>query len=216
MTFSVAEFEQQVAGHEMHVLIDQGVRRHVRFQKPGDCNMQFDLITWPGYLCYTGDMGTYVFRRTEDMFRFFRRGHLPDNGDRYRIDFRYWAEKLEASDRCDGVRQWSPEKFCEEVRSYFEDATEDWAEPRKGQLWQEISDSVLSLAGHSEHFAWVALHDFEYDGFRFTDWASDCKVWTFRFLWCCHALVWGIDKYDRAKQDIQTALMARNAHGVIE
>jgi len=77
--------------------------------------MHFDLLTWPGYLCYTGDMGTYVFRRLHDMFQFFRRGESI--GERC-IDIRYWAEKLEAIDRVDGVREWTPEKFREEVRDF--------------------------------------------------------------------------------------------------
>jgi hypothetical protein len=56
-----------------------------------------------------------------------------------------------------------------------------------------------------EHYAWVALWEFEHDGFRFDDWERDCKVWTHRFLWCCHALEWAIDRYDSTKQPAQAA-----------
>ena len=28
----------------------------------------FDIVTWPGYLCYSGDMGCFVFTRLPDMF----------------------------------------------------------------------------------------------------------------------------------------------------
>lgn len=54
------------------MLHEDGIYRHIRFRQPGTMCMHFDLITWPGYLCYTGDMGTYVFTRLADMFEFFR------------------------------------------------------------------------------------------------------------------------------------------------
>lgn len=199
MTFASDYFERDIATHEMEVIRDDGVNRHLRFKRPGTMCMHFDLLTWPGYLCYTGDMGTYVFRRLHDMFQFFRRG---ENRGQYRIDLRYWAEKLEASDKGDGVREWSEKKFRAEVRDYFEqhtDDSEDWPEPRKAALWQEIDEQVCAAAEDSEHHAWVALWEFEHDGFRFQDWERDCKVWTHRFLWCCHALQWAIGTYDAQK-----------------
>lgn len=205
MTFASDFFERDIAKHEMEVIRDDGVNRHLRFKRPGTMCMHFDLLTWPGYLCYTGDMGTYVFRRLHDMFQFFRRG---ENRGQYRIDLRYWAEKLEASDRGDGVREWTPEKFKAEVRDYFEQRTDDdeeWPADRKAALWQEIDEQVCASADDGEHYAWVALWEFEHDGFRFDDWERDCKVWTHRFLWCCHALEWAIDRYDSTKQPEQAA-----------
>lgn len=74
-------FLADVAAHQIHVLRDDGVHRHIRFKRPGTYCMQFDLITWPGYLCYTGDMGTYVFNRLEDMFEFFRTGRSRATGN---------------------------------------------------------------------------------------------------------------------------------------
>lgn len=198
MTFA-DQFTGDIALHQMQVIRDDGVHRHLRFQRPGTMCMHFDLLTWPGYLCYTGDMGTYVFRRLHDMFRFFRRG---ENRGQYHIDLRYWAEKLEAADRCDGVRKWTPEKFMAEVRDYFEQHTsddEDYPAERRAALWQEIDEQVCAAADDSEHHAWVALWEFEHDRFRFQDWERDCKVWTHRFLWCCYALEWAIDTYDAQK-----------------
>ena len=198
MTFA-DQFTADIAGHQMQVIRDDGVHRHLRFKRANTMCMHFDLLTWPGYLCYTGDMGTYVFRRLEDMFQFFRRGE--DRG-LFRIDLRYWAEKLEASDKGEGVREWSEKKFRAEVRDYFDQHTddeEDWSEQRKAALWQEIDEQVCAAAEDSEHHAWVALWEFEHDGLRFQDWERDCKVWTHRFRWCCHALAWAIDAYDAQK-----------------
>lgn len=203
MTFASDFFDRDIATHEMQVIRDDGVNRHLRFARPGTMCMHFDLLTWPGYLCYTGDMGTYVFRRLHDMFQFFRRG---ENRGQYRIDLRYWAEKLEASDRGAGVREWTPEKFRSEVRDFFEQhADEEWPAERRAALWQEIDEQVCAAAGDSEHHAWVALWEFEHDGFLFNDWERDCKVWSHSFLWCCHALEWAIDRYDSTKQPAQEA-----------
>ncbi len=65
-------FLEAVAKHEMHVLHEDGLYRHIRFKKPGTSCMHFDLITYPGYLVYSGDMGCYVFSRLPDMFELFR------------------------------------------------------------------------------------------------------------------------------------------------
>jgi hypothetical protein len=187
-----------LAEHKITLLHSHGMYRHWRCAKPGTRVLWFDIVTWPGSLCYTGDMGTFVFRRLHDMFEFFRRS---ETRGQFRIDLRYWAEKIEASDRCDGVREWTADKFCSEVRDFFEQhADEDWSAERKAALWNEIDEQVCAAAGDSEHHAWVALWEFEHDGFRFQDWERDCRVWTHRFLWCCHALEWAIATYDSAKQ----------------
>jgi hypothetical protein len=199
-TFASAYFENDIATHEMQVIREDGVNRHIRFKRPGTMCMHFDLITWPGYLCYTGDMGTYVFRRLHDMFEFFRRG---ENRDPYQISLGYWAEKLEASDR-NGAKEWDADQFVVDVHEHFNDATiddDEWPKKRRIALWDEIDERVLRAAEDGEHFASAALHDFEYDGFRFQDWERDSRVWTHRFLWCCHALEWAIGTYDAARAE---------------
>lgn len=67
--------------HEMHVLHDDGLYRHIRFKRPGTLMYHFDLITWPGVLAVNGDMGSYMFSRVTDMFTFFT-GSLPGRADR--------------------------------------------------------------------------------------------------------------------------------------
>lgn len=75
--------------HTMTVLRDDGPYRHLRFATPGTRMYAYDLITWPGSLCFQGDYGTWVFSRQEDMFAFF----AQDTGD---INPGYWAEKVTA------------------------------------------------------------------------------------------------------------------------
>lgn len=217
-----ARFLRDIARHEMTIVRDDGVARHVRFAIPDSSDMHFDLITWPGYLCYTGDMGTYVFQRDRDMFEFFRRG---SRGQPYQIDFGYWASKVEAADAA-GIRQFRHEKFQALVRSWVDDSAND---DRPGEddaaaaalhaaayaeLRAAVEDEVASTddnavrcydaANEFSHNgdAWQAFHGkdaaFEFsavwEGF---DHATE--AYTFHFLWCCHALAWGIDVYDQAK-----------------
>lgn len=72
--------------HEMTCIKSDGIYRHYRFKKPRSSAYYFDIITFPGYLTMTGDMGTWVFSRVRDMLHFFNKDY---------IDHSYWAEKLQ-------------------------------------------------------------------------------------------------------------------------
>ena len=58
-------FLKDAAAHQMEVLRDDGVNRHLRFKNPESSAYWFEIITWPGTLCIDGDMGTFVFRRLQ-------------------------------------------------------------------------------------------------------------------------------------------------------
>lgn len=223
MTHACTEgrFLRDVANHQMTVIRDDGVSRHVRFKAPDSSNMYFDLVTWPGFLCYSGDMGTYVFQRTNDMFSFFRNGGRLD-----RIDHHYWAEKIQASDR-EGVRKFSHAKFQAMVRSWVDEHAESYKPDDEdaeavarhsaayAELRAEVESEVVCADDNSTRCydaatdfrhngdAWQEFHgkdaEFEFsdvwDGFDYTT-----SEYTFRFGWCCYALAWGIEKYDAAKQ----------------
>lgn len=75
MSLTVERFLQDVADHKMTVVMDNGVYRHLRFANSDSklaFNQWFDIVTWPGFLAYSGDMGCFVFSRLKDMFEFFR------------------------------------------------------------------------------------------------------------------------------------------------
>jgi len=219
-------FLQEVAGHQMTVVRDDGIYRHVRFKRPDTICMHFDLITWPGYLCYTGDMGTYVFTRLRDMFEFFRRS---EKKELFRIDLRYWAEKVEAGDRCDGLKKFSLEKFEREIRDWVDRRREescpdeDDAKDRAlhaaafAELLSAVEDEVLSCDDNDVR-AYDAASGFEHRGeawqayfgekacFEFGDfWEMDVTEWTHRFVWCCFALAWGIKQYDEMTAQVGAA-----------
>jgi hypothetical protein len=201
-------FTRDIAQHEMQVIRDDGVNRHLRFKRPGTMCMHFDLLTWPGYLCYTGDMGTFVFRRLHDMFQFFRcdmkRG----------IDYRYWAEKCEAADKHEGLTEYSFGRFERVIRDRFESFLEDegrqLSKDEAAELWGEIQSDVLDAGEDDERAAFTAAGTFEWsDRLVFPDfWEANLHEYTHRFQWCCHALRWAIATYDAQKTGLASVAAA--------
>ena len=77
--------------HKTIIERDDGVYRHIIFKAPGTNSYRFEVITWPGYLTVTGDMGTWTFSREWDMItQFFTVGTASG------INPGYWSEKIEA------------------------------------------------------------------------------------------------------------------------
>jgi hypothetical protein len=222
---SEERFLLDVAEHELIVVRDDGVNRHIRFKKPGTVCMHFDLITWPGYLCYTGDMGTYVFQRLTDMFEFFRtdREYARQRGKKLSINLGYWTEKLIAVDgsRSGGkAEEFCREKFTAVINEYrvnwMRSAKDDGLLDKEGRraLWEAVDDEVLCYVDDGEHRAQQAAYDFchgRHDkkkpyGWQFDDlFEHDFTECTHSIVWCCYALSWGIQKYDESKAAKQAA-----------
>lgn len=211
-------FLKDVAKHQMTVLRDDGVHRHIQFKAPGTRCYQFDIITWPGFLCYCGDMGTYVFSRLEDMFEFFRtdRESLHRHpGLTLGINLGYWCEKLQAIDRSDGAEEFSKGKCIQAVNEHrvgwIKEDCRDMTKAERRELWQAVDDEVLCRADDGEHEFCQAIHDFTHRvggrHFEFQDF-FDCRLteYTHRFVWCCYALAWGIQKYDDTRGTVSNAV----------
>lgn len=86
------EFLESVKNHKLTVLHDDGMYRHLFMSTPGTLNRHYHIVTWPGYLSISGDMGSATFTRIIDMFEFFRTETLG-------INYRYWTEKEVATSR---------------------------------------------------------------------------------------------------------------------
>lgn len=209
MTCTQERFERDIAKHQMTIVRDDGVDRHIRFRKSdGDSCYWFEILTWTGALLIRGDCGTYVFSRTTDMFKFFRTDRGNDPKKLY-INTGYWAEKLQAVS-CDGYGRGAAERFSEssfkqhvkeQVDSHLE-GRETTAEQR-AELWRDINDEVFAYVedGHEET-AFHRLMDFESKDFPslFEDcWEWRCKEYTFKFLWNLYAIAWAIRQYDAAR-----------------
>jgi hypothetical protein len=168
-------FARDVNKHALAVFHHVGVYRHIRLADPATGNGSFNIITWPGYLAYSGDMGDYVFARTKDMFEFFR-GHEPN--------LSYWAEKVQAQDKCSGVEEYSPAK----AKEYFYDTLKE-AYPGSGP---DSDDPDFDQDEASVRADITALGLDAFDDM----WEADFKEYTFRFQWCCHAIPYAIAMFD--------------------
>ena len=205
-------FAGDVARHVMMPYRDNGLYRHLafrRFAPPAEGQPPrvssfywFDLITWPGSLVINGDCGTFVFSRTEDMLGFFR-GH--------RINPDYWAEKVRGETR---TRRYSSERFRQFVTEAAQEAEEDW--PGLSEAAErDIFGKFSAWNTEFEEGAHEAVRDFEYrtpglaasaEGFRFDHaWEWNLRDWDWQFLWCLHAIQWGISQYDLSKGAVPVA-----------
>ncbi|GAA4221400.1 hypothetical protein FHR32_005070 [Streptosporangium album] len=192
-------FARETAAHEMTVLHDDGLYRHLRFQQPGTGMYWFELVTWPGKLAFAGDVDGYAFSCTPDMLGFFRQSSWQGG-----INPTYWDEKVIASH--DSVMTYSQDLFNKQVADDLKEAEEHY--PGVTKAWNEkVNGDLAEYNTEHEHDARAALNDFEYlpegasgEPFRFYDaWEWQLKDYNWSFLWCCHAIVWGIAQYDKAK-----------------
>lgn len=218
MTCTEDRFLKDVSGHEMTIIRDADGSRHLRFRKPRPAGSEywFDLITWPGALCIDGDMGTYVFKRLDDMFEFFRtdREYAVRKDLKLYINKSYWSEKLVAPPPND-AEEFDAEKFRQCVKEAYdqwvtdnqpddddsEELKTDFSE-KKTALWGELESEVISSADDGAIRAHDAAMDFRFeDEFDLSDsWEWRCRQFRFHFVWCCYAIAWGIQKYDEAKK----------------
>lgn len=228
-------FARDTAGHQMTVLHEDGLYRHLRFRNPRSSEFWFELITWPGCLTIRGDYGdAYTFARIPDMFEFFR----SRSG---RINPHYWAQKL------DGHRQsaktYSEDAFRQIVCELFVSAAQCEGVPagtgkavRAEILDQDLFDEgearelldtfefgatfkASCTCGKSEVFStdtqadrWRIEHIepghrahvskvTRVPGFSFGEtWELTFTDYERDFLWACHAIVWGIARYDRVRR----------------
>lgn len=190
-----ARFAKDVSRHEMTILLDEGLHRHLRFAapQPNAWLHWFEIVTWPGHLAITGDMesfasksdaDTFMTARHPDMFPFFRgKGINPS----------YWSQKVSGGA---GVKEFSRDEFRKEVLDYIRDSIADYPD-----LIDEVYADILSDESiRSVEAAHAALYDFSHKDFRFEDTSElDFERFTTHYLWCCHATVWGIAQYDAAK-----------------
>lgn len=190
------EFLRCVEKHEMEVLLDQGVYRHLRFKAPETGNKHFHLVTFPGRLVYCGDMGSYLFERSPDMFGFFRR---PDRG----INLSYWAEKVDATDRSDGTKEFSLDRAKEIVTEIVKEQAEYLDASKKAKVDEELALLLdeIDMDAHDMGDVMRIADDFNsdvIDGEWFSDlWDYSTQEYTYRFQWACYAIAWGIEQYDK-------------------
>ena len=188
--FKYERFAKDVADHQMTVLMDIGVYRHLMFKKPDRSEHWFEIVTTPGMLVIRGDMETWVFSRIPDMFNFFRGKDGEINAD-------YWQEKLLAG-RSDS------ENFDSD---YFKEGLLEWVDQSDFDdiVKRDMTEDVCNYFDwdDSEEGIRRQVMDYSHDeaGYFFQDsWEISGKVFDYHYLWCCHAIVWAINRYDAWKE----------------
>lgn len=196
-------FAVETRDHQMTVLLNQGIYRHLRFRGTKNYAYWFELITGPRFVLFRGDGDSYVFSNNdEDMFRSFRNGILrngtiePDPG--------YWTQKLASSEQAE---KWDEDEFRnaleEMVTEYGNDGTvppEHMGDFRKEVAYwidgEDLSTPELAIK-HMEDFHW------RYDGHarpvlfeESWEWIAPCKSYDWWYLWALHAIPWGIQRFD--------------------
>lgn len=211
-------FALDTAEHKMTVIQDNGLYRHLRFRKPGTGMYGFDIITWPGSLVIKGDMGTYLFSRTEDMFEFFGTGDMNPG---------YWAEKTPGYGRKnESIKTYDAETVRGYIASYIEDAVSEAAADAECEH-DDVEDVAIATSKYrrrlmehinselfpdtvdyfnpslSEEEMHQALADFEFEGREFWSdtWEWDLTTYTHQFLWCCLAIPYAIRTYRSTKEN---------------
>lgn len=194
-TIDAQKFADMVKNHNATIKHDSGLYRHVVCAIPGTMMESFQIMTWPGHLSIFGDMGTYVFQRTEDMFSFFR-----DAEHKNRINLGYWHEKLDAVDRHSLSKEFDIDKFKNNVKEHVVDhldidSYDEMPEDKKEDIERLLNSS-------DEYEAVAAIRDFEADWINFYDfWENDCKEYTNKYVFACYAIVWAIEQYDKLRAE---------------
>lgn len=184
MSLTQEEFLADVAEHQMKVELDSGLYRRLVFRSTRDhYDKWFEIITWPRGLAMSGDMGSWVFRREQDMFEFFREKQINPS---------YWHEKLEAVDR-HGAQEFDADVFRTDALAHLE----NWAldESKLAAARANLLENLTPCDTEEElRRAWA---DSEVNGEPLDpcDMPSG-MVYTRRFLWACHAIRWAVEQYD--------------------
>ena len=195
-------FNHSTEKHEMTILHDDGLYRHLHFADPANSIYWFDLITWPGSLTIKGDMGTWTFSRLTDMFEFFT-GYINTS---------YWAEKLdngtEGGRRC--AREYDDEAFKKWlVRDFWETSRDMESHRIVTDWWNTLREEFFSCYGSwrdDSNTAIRQIYDLEVPRLvaeHYQDVYESSGSWepyTSHFEWCLAAIVAGISTYNQHKE----------------
>jgi hypothetical protein len=204
--YLIDRYRSDTKNHELTILHDDGLYRHLRVARAGSSMYYFDLLTWPGRLSIVGDVQPgWVFSRVEDMFEFFR---SPNE----QINPTYWSEKV-ITGRAE-MESFSEEKFRAYVTEVVDQCEESWPGLREAVKEQIFDDDAGSYMFDQEAFDALGAFHFSITENERTRWfqfdLADARFrdWDWSFLWCCHAIVDGIARYDHIKAEQFAAVAA--------
>lgn len=212
----IQQFHKQTSEHQLEVIseaihISGGIYRHLRVKKPGTRIYGFDIMTWPGYLAITGDLGSAMFTRSPDMLAFFRpgRGDAPADGGLY-INPSYWAEKCSANDG--PIKEFNEELLRAVLRERFDEYIEEqdqdvpnW-ETAKASLWNLLENDIIGCSASTYEavenmrtFRPRSTYTVSFSDFEFSDpgeYATSMEDYTARFIYRLLAIALAVKLFD--------------------
>lgn len=185
------------ADHVVTQNVGQGLYRHWRCARPGTGMYAFNVITEPGRVIVTGDIGELILCRELDMIEWFRRCHNDLDyvaGKAQGVKVREWS--------ADVAKEWAESRIREyraDLKLDEEEAASDGVEfpekDRKRYLDRiEKHQELLDALDDGKHFFDDALfHSGLCDG----DYPR-LETFTPGFLWCFETLKWLVVRLDAA------------------
>ncbi len=154
-------FQKQTQNHQMTIIHDDRIHRHIRLREPGTRMWGWDVVTWPGHLAISGDIADgYVFAHPDvyDMLGFFRLRECRNPGEVPTIDMGYWSEKL-----C-GASQKARHEYSDEHYAYYVG----------DQIRQAVEDDVITSEQATKIYAEAMEHsEFEHEAMLWLLYAKD-------------------------------------------
>ncbi|WP_455819431.1 hypothetical protein [Pseudomonas cerasi] len=203
---SLIRFIRDVSSHQMEVIREDGLYRHLRFSRPTTRAYSFDIVTWPGYLTVTGDMGTWTFSRITDMFEFFTDKHFGVR-DSFQINLGYWSEKLESGtgrgryenpcfefdgDAFDkGLQEW--------LNSYLEDCEDEEDAGTAKEAVRELTGNGFRQESDAYHALNDAYFPCDVSSYDILEGMGSTMTHSHHYVWICYAIVWGIERHNNKK-----------------
>ncbi|WP_329390066.1 hypothetical protein [Streptomyces sp. NBC_01716] len=198
-------FKSETVGHEMTVLHDDGLYRHLRFSNPKSELYWYEVVTTPGQLVFSGDGESFVFRAIPDMFKMFRR--TSESGG---INATYWSEKCKSGNEFSYSRELFEAHVWKAVAA---------AEPQYRELRENVQKEIFNSESFNVDYEADALfaalnfvhhltarpksgelHPAPFTFRRIHDW--DLRDFDWWYLFACHAIKDAIAQYDAARQAV--------------
>jgi hypothetical protein len=197
-------FLRDVRDHKMTIELDQGLHRCIRFGRTRAASAyHFRLVTWPGHLSISGDMGDYTFSRLHDMFTFFRfAGPEYDKTDR--INVGYWDEKLTSVCKSGGREELDEEAYTDAVRRCLNShingmSLSDAKRVMRDVRWDNLLEAPSSVREAQDRiYAWRCPVTGNCPFAEF--WNYRITKASYHLVWCLRAIQWGIKQYDLVKE----------------
>jgi hypothetical protein len=184
------------AEHVVTVEHEHGLYRHYRCAKPGTGNYAFHVVTFPGRLIVSGDIGDMAWSRCPDMIE-WAAGAVESIG--------YFAEKVWGSIP---TEEWCEDTAREVIAEEYKNALEDTQGLEADELAEatekanEIKDELLRSLDEGEHSFATAYYESDWYGGDF----PNVRDFTAEYLWCREAVCWFLRWYAANRKPVNSGV----------